>query len=254
MTELLYYDLKESKMVAPGLATQVSRELGRRIVSGSYAEGGLIDDENKLAERFSVSKSVVREAVKLLVGKGLLDVRRGSGTRVCERRRWMLLDDDVLAWHQAVTPKPQFLSQLMDIRLMMEPKAAMWAAEFGTQSAHDEIEHAHSKMEAEAKSVEDFVVADALFHRAILRAADNEFLLNLEGVIFSALLSSIKLTNADPRENASSIPVHRAVMDAILSRDADAAEQQMRAHLDDTIARLSVAVKGFEPRYKPSQT
>ena len=250
MTELLYYDLKETRMVAPGLATQVSREIGRRIVSGGFPVGKLIDDETTLAERFSVSKSVVREAVKLLVGKGLLDVRRGSGTRVCDRRRWMLLDDDVLAWHQAVTPKPHFLSQLMDIRLMMEPKAARWAAEFGSQSAHDEIERAHLKMEEKARSVEDFVVADALFHRAVLRAADNEFLLNLEGVIFSALLSSIKLTNADPRENASSIPYHRAVKDAILARNGDDAEHQMRAHLDDTIARLSVVVKGFEPRHQ----
>ncbi|OSP55780.1 FadR/GntR family transcriptional regulator [Pseudoruegeria sp. SK021] len=248
MTELLYYDLKQAKPLTPGLSAQVCRELGRRIVSGTQAEGSLIDDETKLAEKFSVSKSVIREAIKLLVGKGLIEVRRGSGTRVLNRRHWMLLDDDVLAWHQSVTPSPGFLRQLMDMRRLMEPKAASWAAEFGSDEAHDAIRQAHQRMELKAASVEDFVVADALFHRAILRAAGNEFLLNLEGVIFSALLTSIKLTNADPRENESSIPVHRAVMEAVLRRDPVAAEREMLAHLDDTTRRLSAAVQGFDLR------
>ncbi|MEM5503094.1 FadR/GntR family transcriptional regulator [Ahrensia kielensis] len=248
MSELLYYDLKDAVGVAPGLAIQVSRELGRRIVSGSIAENSLIDDETKLSERYGVSKSVIREAIKLLVAKGLLDVRRGSGTRVRARANWMLLDDDVLAWHQSVTPSPRFLRQLMDMRLMIEPKAASWAAQFGSTEAHLEIKIAQERMEFEQNSIEDFAVADALFHRAILRAANNEFLVSLEGVIFSALLASIKLTNSDPRKNVSSIQFHRAVMTAILERDAVAAENEMLAHLDDTTARLSAVVKGFDTR------
>ena len=248
MSELLFYDLKDVKGVTPGLATQVSRELGRRIVAGNVAEGGLIDDEAKLALRFGVSKSVVREAIKLLLAKGLVDVRRGSGTRVRSRHEWMLLDDDVLAWHQSVTPKPDFLRQLMDIRRMMEPKAASWAAEFGTQSGLDEIARAQKKIESNAASVEDFVVADAQFHQSVLRAAGNEFLRSLEGVVFSALLTSIKLTNKDPRDNEASVPLHRAVMTAILDRDAVAAEREMLAHLEDTTTRLAGAVEGFVNR------
>ncbi len=248
MSELLFYDLKDTKGVTPGLATQVCRELGRRIVTGTYAEGALIDDETKLAERFGVSKSVIRESIKLLVAKGLLDVRRGSGTRVRGRHQWMLLDDDVLAWHQSVTPKPDFLRQLMDMRRMMEPKAASWAAEFGTQSGLDDIAAAQKKMASNAASVEDYVVADAQFHQSILRAAGNEFLRSLEGVVFSALLTSIKLTNKDPRENEMSIPLHQAVMTAILDGDSIAAEQAMLAHLDDTTARLGAVVEGFVTR------
>jgi len=79
----------------------------------------------------------------------------------------------------------------------------------------------------------------------VLRAAGNEFLRSLEGVVFSALLTSIKLTNKDPRDNESSIPIHRAVMTAILDRDAIAAERQMLAHLEDTTTRLASAVEGF---------
>ncbi len=248
MTELLYYDLKDAAGMTPSLAMQVSRELGRRIVAGLIAEGDLIDDETRLAERFAVSKSVIREAVKMLVGKGLLDVRRGSGTRVRRRTNWSLLDDDVLAWHQSVTPTADFLSQLMDMRRMVEPTAASWAAQFGTDEAHREIEAAQERMEQESRSLEDFVVADALFHRAILRAANNEFLLSLEGVIFSALLTSIKLTNTDPRDNESSIPFHRSVVQAILQRDGAVAEREMKAHMDDTTGRLASVVKGFDAR------
>ncbi|MEP2028906.1 MAG: FadR/GntR family transcriptional regulator [Paracoccaceae bacterium] len=249
MNEMLYYDLKDASGVAPGLATQVSRELGRRIVGGHYKEDTLIEDEGRLSQRFGVSKSVIREGVKLLVSKGLLEVKRGHGTRVRRRANWALLDDDVLAWHLSVDPKPEFLRQLMEIRRMMEPKAAAWAAIHGSDEDHAVIEAAQARMEQEAQSIEEFVLADALFHRAILRAANNEILLSMEGVIFSALLSSIRLTNSDPRENAQSIPFHRSVVNAIKARDHELAESSMNAHLADTSERLENAINGLSGRY-----
>lgn len=245
MNELVYYDLKNTTGVAPGLATQVSRELGRRIVGGHYREDTLIEDETKLSLRFGVSKSVIREAIKLLVGKGLLDVKRGSGTRVRRRASWVLLDDDVLAWHLSAEPKPDFLRQLMDIRRMMEPRAASWAAMHGSAEKHNDIEAAQVRMEKDKQSIEEFVIADALFHRAILRAANNEILLSMEGVIFSALLSSIRLTNTDPRQNDRSIPFHRTVLNAIKARDHVLAEKEMNAHLAETDARLEKAIAGL---------
>ena len=88
MNEMLYYDLKETSGLSPSLATQIARELGRRVVAGGYGVGELLEDEAALATRFQVSRSVIRDAVKILVGKGLLEVRRGIGTRVRERHRW----------------------------------------------------------------------------------------------------------------------------------------------------------------------
>lgn len=246
MSELLYYDLKDAAGVAPGLATQVCRELGRRIVAGHLPEGGLIDDENKLCDRFGVSKSVVREAVKLLVGKGLLEVRRGSGTRVRRRASWNLLDDDVLAWHQGIEPNPGFLRQLMDVRQMVEPNAAGWAAASARSEQVEEIRKAQDAMER-AASIQDFVIADALFHRAILRASNNELLTAMEGVIFSALLSSIKITNNDPLDNRErSLPLHREILQAIEARDSDKAAAAMRRHMADTYERLSNVLPGFK--------
>ena len=242
MTEMLYYDLKETSGLAPSLATQIAREIGRRVVARSYEVGGLLEEEGALAARYQVSRSVIRDAVKILVGKGLLEVRRGIGTRVRERHRWGLLDDDVLAWHQSAPPSADFLSQLMDLRLVIEPKAARWAAERGTEEGHALIASAQARMEQEKGAIKDFVLADALFHRSILRAANNELLLSMEGVIYAALLSSIRLTNADPRENEKSIPFHRAVTDQILKRDGEAAEQRMEKLLADASQRLSAVV------------
>ena len=102
----------------------------------------------------------------------------------------------------------------------------------------EEIEIAQTRMEEEQSSIEDFVIADALFHRAIFRASNNEIMRAMEGLIFSALLSSIRLTNKDPRKNKESILFHRKVADAIIQRDADKAEARMESLLGDAGHRL----------------
>ncbi len=239
MNEFLFYDLKERPALTRSLATQIAQELGRRVVAGTYGQGNLLEDEGTLATRYRVSRTVIRDAVKILVGKGLLEVRRGIGTRVRPRSSWGLLDDDVLAWHQSAPINHSFLQQLMDLRQIMEPKAARWAAERGTEEGHQQIAGAQARMEQEKGSIDDFIVADALFHRAVLRAAGNEFLLAMEGAVFSALLISIRLTNRDPRENEESIPFHRAVTEAILDRNAADAEARMERLLTDARLRLS---------------
>ncbi|MCQ3830389.1 FadR family transcriptional regulator [Microbulbifer elongatus] len=238
MSELIYYDLKRAPTMSPSLSVQVARELGRRIVSGAFEPGSLIDDEAALAERYQVSRVVVRDAVKILVGKGLLDVRRGIGTKVRPRNQWILLDDDVLAWHLSAPPNPEFLKQLMEIRLAFEPKASRWAAERATPEDLAEIEAACDRMAEERGSAEDFVIADSMFHRAIIKAARNSILTAMEGVIYSALLVSIRVTNKDPRENGASVPFHREVYEAIAAGDGDKAEALTENLLSDTSRRL----------------
>ncbi len=238
MNELIYYDLKQISGLSGSLSTQVSKELGRRIVAGIYTENDLIEDENTLSNRYQVSRSVVRDAVKILVGKGMLEVRRGIGTRVKPRIEWVLLDDDVLAWHQSAPFRIDFFNKLMEIRLIIEPNAARWACERGSNEKIRKIVLAQKKMEDEKGSIEDFVVADAQFHQSIIRAADNEILESMEGVIISALLNSIRITNKDPRENTDSIPFHSEVTDAIVKRDPDLAELSMKKLLGDAEKRF----------------
>lgn len=238
MSELVYYDLKNTSSMAPNLPVQVARELGRRIVSGSFEAGYMLDEEGTLADRFQVSRVVIRDAVKILVSKGLLEVRRGIGTKVKRRDQWILWDDDVLAWHIAASPNPEFLRQLMDVRIAFEPKAARWAAQRGSAEDILNIEKAIIKMELEKGSVEKFIVADALFHKAVLSAANNEFLNSMEGVIYSALLMSVNITNKDPRENDTTISFHREVYEAINQRDGKLAETLTENLLSDASRRL----------------
>jgi DNA-binding FadR family transcriptional regulator len=127
---------------------------------------------------------------------------------------------------------------LLEVRVIVEPKAARWAAERGSDKYLDLIRSAIERMEEGKGSVEDFVVADAIFHRSILRAAKNEFLGAFEGVIFSALLSSIRLTNKDPRKNEESLQFHREVCEAIAAHDPEGAERAMQRLLGDTERRL----------------
>lgn len=243
MNEMLFYDLKQTSGLSHSLADQVAREVGRRIIAGGYQPGDLIEDEGALADRYQVSRSVVRDAVKILVGKNLLEVRRGIGTRVRGRHAWGLLDDDVLAWHLSAPPRPEFFRQLMDMRVVIEPEAARWAAMHGADDALGEISKAMDRMESEQGSLEEFVISDALFHREILRASNNEILRAMEGVIFSALLTSIPLTNSDARKNADSLPFHRDVADAIVARDPERAATCMRRLLLDAQNRLTERLK-----------
>ena len=134
----------------------------------------------------------------------------------------------------------------MEIRLAFEPKASRWAAERATAEDIAEIQAACLAMEQEGGSVENFIIADAEFHRSVLRAAHNEFLKAMEGVIYSALLVSIRLTNKDPRDNKSSVPFHRAVCDAIVAGDADLAEQLTANLLGDADKRLSGKVAKYK--------
>ena len=88
MNEFLFYDLKDKPALTRSLSTQIVQELGRRIAAGTYGQGDLLEDEGTLAARYGVSRTVIRDAVKILVGKGLLEVRRGIGTRVRPRSSW----------------------------------------------------------------------------------------------------------------------------------------------------------------------
>lgn len=245
MSELVFYDLKQTKAMTPSMSVQVARELGRRIVAGHFPPDTLLDEETTLAERYNVSRVVLRDAVKILVGKGMLDVRRGIGTRVKPRSSWIMLDDDVLAWHLSAPPNKDFIQQLTDIRIAFEPKAAAWAAERATDADLANIEAALIKMDASRHNVDEFVVADAMFHRAILRAAHNEFLSAIEGVIYSALLVSVRVTNADKEQNDQSVPLHRDVYEAILARKPELAAGAVEVMLNDAKGRIKEGTKGL---------
>jgi GntR family transcriptional regulator, galactonate operon transcriptional repressor len=221
------------------LSEQVSQRIGERILSGSYAPGETLPDEPSLTVLFGVSRTVIREAVKMLVSKGMLEVRPRIGTRVTAPGNWQLLDRDVLQWHQSIQVEDGRLSQLMELRQSIEPDAAMHAASRRTDEDIAAIRRALDMMAASVDKNSEYVIADAHFHSAVLRAAHNQYLDALESAIFAGLLLSIRVTNPNAKQNSTSIPLHTSIADAIIAQDPAAAYAAMKLHLADASQRLT---------------
>ncbi|WP_205737709.1 FadR/GntR family transcriptional regulator [Granulosicoccus antarcticus] len=223
------------------MGSELAHQIGRCIATGHYAPGSLIEDESALVSRYGVSRTVVRDAVKVLVGKGLLEVRRGIGTRVKPREQWALFDLDVLAWQLSAQADPTMLLQLMEIRQLFEPQAAAWAAKRATASDIAEILSALEAMSADVANMELFLKADARFHRAVLRAAHNEYLFALSGIIYSSLLSIIRLHNPDVGNNRRIVSFHRDVHDAIAAGNEVDASLKMAFLIEDASSRIKAS-------------
>src|SRR3954468_24134468 len=114
-----------------GLHAGILDELGRAIVSGTFLEGVLLPRESELQGRFAASRQTLREAIKVLAAKGMVRARKRAGTFVQPRTSWNLLDPDVLHWHPAGAVPEQMLRDLFEIRYLVEPHSAQFAAERG---------------------------------------------------------------------------------------------------------------------------
>lgn len=232
------------------LREQLVDMLGSDIVRGRLQPGELLPNEDTLLARYQVSRTVLREALNVLSGKGLLDARPKRGTVVRPRSEWSQLDPVVLAWRGGDSSVPRSktldrsLDHLMEVRRIIEPAAAALAAERGTAKDLVRLSAAYEAMERADSDVQAFMDADLAFHVACLEAAHNEFLLPVAHAIRTELMSSMRVTNRDAEENRRvSLPLHREIRDAIVAHDPAAARLAMQRHLDDTERRRSRAAR-----------
>lgn len=216
---------------------QVVHELGRRIVGGACAPGEALPNEEELCRELGVSRTALRESVKVLAAKGLVESRPRIGTRVRASESWNLLDPDVLAWRCATLPDAQFVAQLTEMREIIEPASAGLAARNRTPLQLRHIEDAYAAMAA-APTLETFVAADLEFHSAILDATNNPLLRPLVAMIGSALEMLLGLAARRADNFKVGLPDHRAVLDAIRAQDGPAAMKRMSTLLSETRERL----------------
>jgi len=201
--------------------------LGLRILSGELQPGDTIDYDTLLSE-LDVSRTVLREAIKVLSAKGLLDARPRLGTYVTERSRWQLLDGDVMTWRGGGHPDPVLVRDLEEVRLIFEPAAARLAAARRTETQLAAIAAAFEQMRSDAEgNLAHMVQDDLAFHQAILRAVGNELLEQFEVVLMPALLSrnAIALSHDS---GGDYLRLHEDVYLAI--RDGDEARAQAAMH------------------------
>lgn len=213
------------------LFAHVVEELGSRIVRGDLKPGNTLPNEAELGRELGASRSVVREAVKSLAAKGLLEPRARTGTRVLAPIHWNLLDLDVLAWRYAAMPRAQFFHELFEIRRMIEPPAAELAAERAMEPDLREIAEACAAMEAADPSSDHAIDADLRFHRAILAASHNDLLLQMAGLIGVGLATSFRIST---RSYTVFLPLHRRVFEAIRDRRPAGARESMEELLSGT--------------------
>ncbi len=206
--------------------------LGEAIVAGHYREGGIIPPEPILGEELGVSRTVVREAIKALAAKGMVVTGPKVGSRVLPQDAWNWFDPDVITWQARVGLTPEFLQDLQDLRRVVEPAAVRLAA--GRASAVDiaEIELAYAGMKDAIENGGDYVTSDLRFHHGLLRAARNRLLTQMSKALGALLRTSFEISTARSNGPALSLPLHRAVLDAVAAHDPDLAERAILKLID----------------------
>ena len=222
------------------LTQQIVNELGLAIVQGKYSAENPFPIEADLCAQFGVSRSVLREAVKMLTSKGLLRARPRQGTWVLPEQSWNLLDPDVLRWLLDRNFSIELLSEFTEIRLAIEPQAAAFAAVRATPEEKQTIANALARMQAAERGDDDALSSDIAFHVAVLEASGNRFFSQLKDLVETALRISIRLTNQYKGVALASVTDHKKVLDAIMSGDektAFAASYALVKEANDLIAK-----------------
>jgi GntR family transcriptional repressor for pyruvate dehydrogenase complex len=208
-------------------------ELSTSIIKGELADGELLPPENRLCESFGVSRSILREAIKVLASKGLVEVRQGHGTRVRIPR------DEIPeeALNTYLMTNPPSLLQLMEVRIPLEIEIAKLAAQRCQEMHIAMLEESLQHMQADLDDFEAVVEADDAFHQVIIEATENPIFRIIMRPLLKYLHLSRQLT-VGHFGSAIVIRQHREVYEAIRDHDQVAAEQYMRAQMEVTLKHL----------------
>ena len=215
----------------------IVEELGHAVVTQTYGDAMPFPIEAELCKQFGASRTVLREAVKMLTAKGLLTARPRKGTTVQPSSSWNLFDTDVLRWLLERKFSLLLLRQFSELRIAIEPEASALAAREADDGARAAIRAGFERMAAAEAAGEDTLEADIGFHIAVLNASANPFYMQFRDVVATALRTSIRFTNRFQGRTAS-LPAHYAVLAAIEARDSGAARAAMAAIIADVMAMI----------------
>jgi len=215
----------------------IAHEIGSRIVRGDFPVGSTLPNEAQWAEIFGASRSAVREAIKILMAKGLLSSRPKIGSWVESRDRWNLLDRDVLNWYASAPDSLSFLRTVQEFRYIIEPEAAALAAERRTNDEMVEISRALEGM-GTAPTLTERTRADTNFHLAILKASHNELLVPIGTLIESALNNLFVYVTREANSLRYAQELHAAIEEKIRLQRPDEARRAVQVLLADTDAMI----------------
>ena len=215
-------------------------QLGVAIVGGQFAEGEILPSDTEMLQRFSVSRTVLREVLKTLAAKGMIEARARVGTRVLPRKRWNLFDADVLAWHFETGPDVAFLQSLSEIRIGVEVESAGLAAERRTEEQAQALIDCAARL-GEARSPQEFARTDLEFHRTVAEASANPFMASISALVELALTAVFTISS--PMQNDAqmmdTVRAHGRIADAIKAGDGDEARLAMKAVITEGFSRAA---------------
>lgn len=223
------------------LTYAIVEELGHAIVTQTYGDTVPFPIEAELCKQFGASRTVLREAVKMLTAKGLLSARPRQGTWVEPESNWNLLDPDVLRWLLERKFSLELLAEFTEIRFAIEPMAAALAARKATPEGIARIRRAVERMKTAALGEDDPLESDIAFHVAVLHATGNRFYAQLEDMINAALRISIRLTNSVKGVPQADVDLHRKVLDAIEAGNATKARTIMEGIITEVLDLINTA-------------
>ncbi|MCJ6113112.1 D-galactonate utilization transcriptional regulator DgoR [Klebsiella variicola] len=213
--------------------------LGRQIVSGKYLPGAALPAEADLCEEFATSRNIIREVFRSLEAKRLIEMKRYRGAFVAPRSQWNFLDSDVLQWALEQDEDPGLIAAMSEVRNLVEPAIARWAAERATSSDLAQIEAALNDMIANNQQRDGFNEADIRYHEAVLASVHNPVLQQLSVAISSLQRAIFERTwMGDEANMPQTLQEHKALFDAIRHQDSNAAEQAALTMIASSTRRL----------------
>jgi GntR family galactonate operon transcriptional repressor len=226
--EVLLRKSRMRKLNARGLHEQVIEEIGKRIVQGEYPPGESLPGEPGLCELLGVSRTALREGLRVLASKGLVEPKRKVGTLVRPTVQWNFLDSDVLAWLLDGGDSEKVISELYELRHLIEPLAASLAAKHAQKADVERLKVAYEEMEAAGDDGERIEAPDLRFHETIIMASGNRLFSSLAHVISAALQVNFKFVRHAPSGHPYTMPAHKKVLEAIAAANASAARVAMQ--------------------------
>lgn len=216
------------------MSAQVACILGKRIVSGEFGPGDALPIENELCRFYGVSRSTIREAVKNLSAKRLVEVAPKVGTRVRPFADWNLLDPDVLSWRLDSQFDQRIVEDLYEMRNCFEPRACQLAAKEGTEEDLALIEQKYADLEGSFSNPDIAADAQVDFHLAIIAATHNGLFVAIGGAVKTALRASFSVIQHKHAVSNQDLLLYKAVLAAIVERRNDDARARMVELLENS--------------------
>ena len=241
-------DRTARRIQRPRVRQNVTAAIGTDICGGRFAPGTVLPRESDLCATYGVSRTVIRESLKVLETKGLVRGRPRVGTLVCERADWNVLDAQILEWMGPDVLSAELLGSILEARRTVEPAAAFLAAERATAQEIADLERACDDMGGAEGDLEAFTAADTRFHETLLKASHNQVFHQLSSIIHAALSYALHASNRAAGRQDEALGVHRELVEALRMRDGRRAETCSRHILDLAARDLSGLMGGAGKR------